>query len=165
MEQIGALLGGRVFQIGIIVSDLQASLRRAAEVFGESAWRCYVFGPVGSHSYRGAPTDFAVRLALNDASPQMELIEPLAGDSIHRDWLAEHGEGLHHIGVIVPSVERAVASMAVLGVPVIQSGTGFGARGDGDGAYAYFDSAGSLGVIVEAVEPPSSLPPPDSLWP
>jgi hypothetical protein len=54
--------------------------------------------------------------------------------------------------------------MAALGIAVIQSGTGFGAAGDGDGAYAYFDSASSFGVITEAVEPPSSLPAP-TIWP
>jgi methylmalonyl-CoA/ethylmalonyl-CoA epimerase len=160
MEHIGAMLGGRLFQIAIVVSDLDASLRRSAEIFGGTRWRCYVFGATGRHEYHGAPTTFSVRLALNDATPQMELIQPLEGDSIHRDWLAERGEGLHHIGFVVPSVEQAIASMAALGITVIQSGTGFGAAGESDGAYAYFDSIGSLGVIVEAVEPPSSLPEP-----
>ena len=46
----------------------------------------------------------------------MELIQPLEGDSIHRDWLAERGEGLHHVGVVVPSIARAVESMAALGL-------------------------------------------------
>jgi catechol 2,3-dioxygenase-like lactoylglutathione lyase family enzyme len=166
MEQLGAMLGGRLFQIAMVVSDLDAALRRSADVFGVvSPWRCYVFGPNGQHVYHGRPTSFSVRLALNDAKPQMELIQPLEGDSIHRDWLAEHGEGLHHIGFIVASVSQATAAMAALGVSPIQSGTGFGARGDGDGAYAYFDAVESLGVIVEAVEPPSGLPEPDALWP
>jgi methylmalonyl-CoA/ethylmalonyl-CoA epimerase len=168
MEHIGAMLGGRLFQIGIVVSDLDAALRRSAEIFGhgEKPWRCYSFGSVGRHSreYRGAPASLSVRLALNDASPQVELIQPLDGDSIHGAWLAERGEGLHHIGFIVPSVERAVAAMAALGCPVISAGEGFGSGGDG--AYAYFDSANSFGVITEAVEPPASgLPGPDAIWP
>jgi methylmalonyl-CoA/ethylmalonyl-CoA epimerase len=160
VQHIGAMLGGRLFQIGIVVSDLDASLRRSAEIFGGTRWRCYDFGSKGRHEYQGAPTAFRVRLALDDATPQMEMIQPLEGDSIHRDWLAARGEGLHHVGFIVPSVEEAIASMAALGIPVTQSGTGFGVAGDDDGAYAYFDSTGSLGVIVEAVEPPSSLPEP-----
>jgi methylmalonyl-CoA/ethylmalonyl-CoA epimerase len=164
MEHIGAMLGGRLFQIGIVVADLDAGLRRSADIVGEQRWRCYDFGQVGRHEYHGRATTCSLRLALNDASPQMELIQPLEGDSIHRDWLAERGEGLHHIGFVVPSVERAITAMAALGIAVIQSGTGFGAAGDGDGAYAYFDSASSFGVITEAVEPPSSLPAP-TIWP
>jgi methylmalonyl-CoA/ethylmalonyl-CoA epimerase len=153
MERIGAMLGGRIFQIAMVVSDLDAALRRSTEIFGQTAWRCYVFGPVGNHRYHDRPTSFSARLALNDATPQMELIEPLEGDSIHRDWLAAHGEGLHHIGVIVPSVEQATASMEALGCPAIQAGESFGAAGDG--AYAYYDATAIVGLIVEAVEPPS----------
>ena len=106
-----------------------------------------------------------MRLALNDASPQMELIQPLEGDSIQRDWLEERGEGLHHIAVVVPSVAQAIEAMAALGYPLMQSGTGFGVGGDGDGAYAYIDTTAALGLIVEAIEQPSSLPPPDAIWP
>jgi methylmalonyl-CoA/ethylmalonyl-CoA epimerase len=138
-------------------------LRRFSGVFGEKRWRCYVFGNAGEHEYHGRPTTFSVRLALNDETPQMELLQPLAGDSIRRDWLAERGEGLHHIGVIARSFEQAVASMAALGCAVIHSGRGFGA--EGDGAYANFDPIASLGMIVEVVEPPASMPEPDAIWP
>jgi methylmalonyl-CoA/ethylmalonyl-CoA epimerase len=163
MERIGAMLGGRVFQIAIVVSDLDAALRRHAGIFGGSSWRCYTFGPAGEHAYHGEPTSFRARVALNDATPQMELIQPLEGASIHRDWLAERGEGFHHVGVIVPSVAEATAAMKTLGCPVIQSGTGFGAAGDGE--LAYYDAHTSLGMIVEAVVPPASgLGEPDSLW-
>jgi hypothetical protein len=55
--------------------------------------------------------------------------------------------------------------MAELGYPLMQSGRGFGVGGDGDGAYAYIDTTAALGLIVEAIEQPSSLPPPDAIWP
>jgi Glyoxalase/Bleomycin resistance protein/Dioxygenase superfamily len=86
MEHIGAMLGGRLFQIGIVVADLDAGLRRSADIVGEQRWRCYDFGQVGRHEYHGRATTCSLRLALNDASPQMELIQPFEGDSIHRDW-------------------------------------------------------------------------------
>jgi methylmalonyl-CoA/ethylmalonyl-CoA epimerase len=164
MERLGAMLGGRVFQVGIVVSDLDAALRRHAGIFGDSRWRVYTFGPTGDHVYRGEPASFSVRLALNDASPQMELIQPLEGPSIHRDWLSERGEGFHHLGVIVPSMAEATAAMKTLGCPVIQSGTGFGVAGDGE--FVYYDASTSLGMIVEAVVPAASgLGEPDALWP
>ena len=149
----------------MVVSDLDLALQRYTEIFGETRWRIYTFGPHGRHEYYDAPTTFTVRLALNDASPQIELIQPLEGDSIHRDWLAERGEGLHHIGVVVPSVAAAIDAMTALGCPLMQSGSGFGVGGEGDGAYAYIDATATLGVIVEPIEPPSSLPPPDAIWP
>jgi methylmalonyl-CoA/ethylmalonyl-CoA epimerase len=159
------MLGGPVVQVAIVVSDLDAALRRYAEIFGGDRWRCYTFGSFGQHEYYGAPTRFTVRLVLNDASPQIELIQPLEGNSIHRDWLEERGEGLHHIAVVVPSLAEVVEAMAELGYPVMQSGRGFGVDGDRDGAYAYIDMTAALGVIVEPIEQPSSLPPPEAIWP
>ena len=108
MERIGAMLGGRVFQVGIVVSDLDAALRRHAGIFGGSTLALLHVRPRrASISTTAKPTSFHARgIALNDGTPQMELIEPLEGATIHRDWLAERGEGLHHIGVIVPSVGK-----------------------------------------------------------
>jgi methylmalonyl-CoA/ethylmalonyl-CoA epimerase len=85
------------------------------------------------------------------------------GPSIHADWLADRGEGLHHVGVIVDSLVQAVAAMSRGGYPVIQSGAGFGT--DRDGAYAYFDTVADLGLVVEAVEPPDRMPEPAFVWP
>ena len=33
-----------------------------------------------------------------------------------------------------------------------------------DGAYAYFDTTAALGLMVEAVEPPTSMPPIEFRW-
>ena len=164
MDAFGALAGGHVVQLGIIVSDMDPALQRYSAIFGSDRWRIYTFGPNGRHEYHGAPTSFTSRLALNDASPQIELIQPLEGDSVHRDWLEERGEGLHHVAVDVQSVADAIASLTALGCPLVQAGYGFGVGGEGDGAYAYVDATATLGMIVEPIEQPSSLPPPDAIW-
>jgi methylmalonyl-CoA/ethylmalonyl-CoA epimerase len=155
----------RIAQMAFVVADLEAAIERYSRVLGPSNWRCYTFA-AANHAeaeYHGSPTDFSARLALNDQSPQLELIQPLGGESIHQDWLSEHGEGIHHVGVVVDSLEHEIGEMEDAGYPVIQSGSGFGVGGDG--AYAYFDTADELGVIVEAFEPPESLPEPDFVWP
>jgi catechol 2,3-dioxygenase-like lactoylglutathione lyase family enzyme len=165
MELPDPLIGSDVFQIAFVVRDLRAALARYSALFGVPSWRCYAFG-ASLHTtceYRGGPTDFSVQLALSDSSPQFELIQPVAGPSIHEDFLNAHGEGLQHLGVIVDSVPRAVERMARAGYEVTQSGSGFGAAGDG--AYAYFGTEADLGVSIEAVEPPDRMPPPDFLWP
>ena len=93
---------------------------------------------------------------LNARSPQYELVEPLDGPSIHADWLAERGEGFHHVGYIVDSLAAVTAEMEAAGHPAIARIHSFGAAGDG--AAAYYDTADSLGFLVEAVEPPSEMP-------
>jgi catechol 2,3-dioxygenase-like lactoylglutathione lyase family enzyme len=159
------IAGRPIVQVALVVRDLDAALTRYASVLGPSAWRCFTFGSAmhATVEYRGVPADFTVRLALNDSQPQVELVQPLEGRSVHHDWLEQRGEGLHHVGIVVDSVAEAVEAMAAAGHPVIQAGTGFGE--DGDGAYAYFDVLPDLGLTVEVFEPPARLRGPAVAWP
>jgi hypothetical protein len=78
------------------------------------------------------------------------------GPSIHADWLAERGEGFHHVAYVVESVAAVTAEMEAAGHPAIARIHAFGAAGDG--AAAYYDTADALGFLVEAVEPPGEMP-------
>jgi hypothetical protein len=60
-------------------------------------------------------------------------------------------------------VADAVARMAAAGNDAVQRGAGFGAGRDG--AWAYFDTTAALGLMVEAVEPPSSMLAAEFTWP
>jgi hypothetical protein len=91
------------------------------------------------------------------------LIQPVTGPSAHLDWLENHGEGPHHLGIIVDSVRETTTQMEAAGHPLIHSGEGLGPRHDG--AWAYFDTTNALGLVIEAVEPPTSMPPPEFTWP
>ena len=123
-------------------------------------WRGWIFGPGGKgREYRGSPAEWTLRLALNARNPQYELIEPLDGPSIHADWLADRGEGFHHVAYVVESLERTTAEMDAAGHAAVARIHSFGVAGDG--AAAYYDTADALGFLVEAVEPPSGMPPAD----
>ena len=120
-------------------------------------------GADGSSARRGKDANTAATQpnglsgsVLNNRSPQYELIQPLDGPSIHADWLEERGEGFHHIGYVVESLERTTAEMEASGHPAIARIHSFGATGDG--AAAYSDTAAALGFLVEAVEPPAQMP-------
>jgi methylmalonyl-CoA/ethylmalonyl-CoA epimerase len=141
------------FQIGIVVRDLDAAMARHDAVLGEGAWLVVENGPQNLHGLhvRGEPRDFSMRLALRGSEPQLELLQPVAGDDILREWLGRHGEGLHHLGVLVDSVDQTITAMRGHGVACLQHGYGFGA--DGSGAFAYFDTERELGYLVEAIEP------------
>jgi len=168
VSAVETLASGRLFQIAFIVSDLEAALERYSAMLGAGPWRCWTLAAENhaEETYLGGPTDYVTRLALNDASEglQLELVQPVKGPSIHDDWLNDHGEGFHHLGYVVDSVADTVAEMAKAGYEVIQGGSGFGAAGEGDGAYAYFDTRRALGTIVEALEPPSRMPDPEFIW-
>lgn len=165
MTETEALVGGGVFQIAFVVRDLDDALDRYTRVLGGAPWRIFTFSAAihRKAAYRGGATDFSVRLALNGTSPQYELIEPEHGPGVHQEWLDEHGEGFHHVGVIVDSIDATVERMAAAGYEAVQTGAGFGPGGDG--RYAYFDTTRDLGFLVEAVEPPEHMPDPDRIWP
>jgi len=148
------------FQIAFVIRDLERATRAFDSRLAAGPWRGWIFGPQGEcREYRGRPAGWTLRLAVNDRSPQYELIEPLDGPSIHADWLEERGEGFHHVGYVVGSLERTTAEMEAAGHPAIARIHSFGAAGDG--AAAYFDTAEALGFLIEAVEPPSWMPPTD----
>src|SRR5262245_19489254 len=109
--------------MAVVVRDLGASLDHYARLLPGRTRRCWTFTAAQPTTveYRGGSTTFTARLALDDRSPQLELIEPLDGDSIHRDWLVEHGGGLHHVGVVVESVAEVVVQMTSAAYPVIQA--------------------------------------------
>ncbi len=157
---VPSLEGLAPFQIAFIVRDLERAAHEFNARLAAGPWRGWVFGPQGQgREYRGLPANWSLRLALNTRSPQYELIEPLEGPSIHADWLEERGEGFHHVGYLVKSLERTSAEMEAAGHPPIARIHSFGAAGDG--AAAYYDTANALGFLVEAVEPPSQMPPTD----
>jgi catechol 2,3-dioxygenase-like lactoylglutathione lyase family enzyme len=139
------------------VRDLERAVRKFDERLSAGPWRGWLFGPQGEgREYRGASAEWTLKLALNNRSPQYELIEPLRGPSIHADWLAEHGEGFHHVAYVVDSVAAVTAEMEAAGHPAVARIHAFGV--DGDGAAAYYDTADVLGFLVEVVEPPTQMP-------
>ena len=153
-------------QIGLVVRDLEASMRAYWERFGIGPWRVYTYGPplVKEMTYRGRPQEYAMRLAIKQHGPLVvELIQSIAGPNIYDEFLAAHGEGLHHVRTVVEDFDAALAKLEAAGYPCIQSGRGFGLHGDG--AFAYFDTTTELGMIYEIAEVPRERVPPEMVFP
>jgi methylmalonyl-CoA/ethylmalonyl-CoA epimerase len=156
----------QVNQIALVVHDLEATMRRYWEMLGVGPWSVYTYGPplVREMTYRGKAQEYRMRLALAHTGPMMiELIQPLSDHNIYVEHLDRKGEGLHHLGIFVPSLGPAVADAERQGFSMIQSGRGYGKSGDG--GYAYFDTEASLGVILELIEIPKERIPPEAEYP
>ena len=147
---------GKVDQIGIVVRDIEEAMRRYAALLGIGGWLGYRFGPgtLGVSTYRGEPGRYEILLAIAGSRPQVELIQPLRGPSIFDEHLAAHGEGLHHLGLYVRGLERAVAALTADGFEVIQSGGRYPGRERG--GYAYFETRRELGLLAELIEWPET---------
>jgi methylmalonyl-CoA/ethylmalonyl-CoA epimerase len=151
------LQGLEIIQVAVVVHDLEEYATRQSRLLGNGPWRVYEFGPhmMVRYEHSGLPATGGTLVALNTTHPQVEILQPLSGRSTHQDWLDERGEGLHHVGAIVESVDAVVAAANEDRIGVLSSGEGFGA--DGSGKFAYLDTQSSLGMILEVIEPPTGL--------
>src|SRR2546430_17046949 len=67
---------------------------------GWGPWNVYEYGPPLLHDtvLRGIPTYYTMIGAEAHVEPvDVELIQPVEGPSIYKEWLDKHGEGVHHI--------------------------------------------------------------------
>lgn len=161
-----ALLNGlEIVQVAFVTHDLDACAERQSALFGNGPWRVYELGAhnIGEYTLHGRPATGSTLLGLNSTSPQVEILQPLQGSTPHREWLEEHGEGVHHIAAVVPSVDDACVAAEAAAIDIVSTGRGFGP--DQTGAFAYLDTRAVLGVLLEVFEPPTGLGEPLRLAP
>lgn len=141
----------RIMQVGIIVRDIDQTVRRFAEVLGiEPYSRQETLGyDVTQTVYNGQPSDARAKLAFfNTGQVHIELIEPDEQPSVWRDYLDRHGEGAQHIAMVVPNTQRATDYLAGFGITVAQQGL----YSDRSGMYTYMDTDAQLGTTLELLE-------------
>jgi methylmalonyl-CoA/ethylmalonyl-CoA epimerase len=107
------------------------------------------------------PAESSWRLAIAMVgSVQWELIEPLDDRSIYAEFLAEHGEGLHHVGVGTRDYGETLAVLRAKGQSVLQGGIYNGV------AFSYLSTQRDLGVIAEIFDwPEGHEQTPDATYP
>lgn len=152
-------------QIGIVVKDLDAAVEDYWRTAGIGPWNIYTTGaPPLRCIYHGHPAGYQVRLATTmSGQVQMELIEYLSGDTIHRDFLASGRAGVEHVGIYVPDLEQALQPYLDKGVGILQQADGMGVKGDG--RYAYLDTELIFGTILELIQSSSQPTPPEKTYP
>jgi catechol 2,3-dioxygenase-like lactoylglutathione lyase family enzyme len=134
------IASGPVTQVCWLTDDLEASEALLTEQFGTGAWTRIADLTFGADetTLRGVPVEFTAHIALGYAGDlQLELIQPVSGPTVHAEFLAEHGPGLHHVCFEVPDVDAACASAEAAGVPVLMRGSMMG----GEIEFAYVDGA------------------------
>src|SRR5215203_3335598 len=132
-------------QLVIVVRDLEATVRRYEDDYGIGPWQFARIDLGAANDYReyGEPVERSNRIAVATVGQVMwELIEPLDEEGIYARFLAEKGEGVHHVAVATPDFDGTVAraerkdglmlSCEFSGVDI-----------------AYLDTPRDLGVIIE----------------
>ncbi len=133
-------------QIGIVVRDLEATMRKYVDEYGIGPWQIFEFNPGNAQDLReyGKPVKRSWRLAVAMVGQlQWELIEPLDKESVYARFLAEKGGGVHHIAVAAQDFDKMVATEAKRGNELVLSGEFEGVK------VAYLDTDRDLGVTLE----------------
>lgn len=130
------IASGPVTQVCWVTEDIEATEEFLTAGFGVARWTRLPdihFGP-DTCTLRGEPADFVVHVSLGYAGHlQLELIQPVRGESIYSEFLADSGPGLHHVCFEVDDLALATAAAAESGVPVVQAGSMMG----GEMEFAY----------------------------
>jgi methylmalonyl-CoA/ethylmalonyl-CoA epimerase len=132
-------------QLGIVVRDLEATVRRYEDDYGIGPWEFAQIDLGEANNYRehGQPAERSNRIAVATVGQVMwELIEPLEEEGIYARFLAEKGEGIHHVAVATPNFYETVAQ-AERENKVILSCEFSGID------IAYLDTQRDLGVMLE----------------
>jgi 4-hydroxyphenylpyruvate dioxygenase-like putative hemolysin len=125
-------------QVAIAVKDLQATVENYWSILGIGPWEIYdwEFPRVYDRTYRGRKSWAREKIALAKVGGvELELVQAVEGDSIYQDFIAERGEGIHHLQFKDEKVDEVAAVLADEGFSCLQSGR-FGDKG----AYYYMDT-------------------------
>ena len=94
-----------VGQIGVVVEDLDSAVSFLEASFGLGPFRIEVLETPNVWD-RGQEKHIKARIGFAEMGQvELELIHIVKGDSVHLEFLREHGEGIHHLGFRVSDFE------------------------------------------------------------
>lgn len=132
-------------QIGFVVRDLDQAIAFYSPLFGK-----FHKIDIGRHSmsYRGQPhSDYRCLFAFGKSGDlEIELIQWIAGDTPHRDFIAAGHEGMHHLRFTITGLEAWAEKLQALGYELAWYN-----RASPELAVAYLDRAGDP-LTIELLE-------------
>ncbi|HEY7724296.1 MAG TPA: methylmalonyl-CoA epimerase [Anaeromyxobacteraceae bacterium] len=126
--------------VAILVSDLRAAVKLYRDVYG-----------LGEPEIEVVATEKVEVAIFGHGAGRIELVSPTGPDSPMAKALERRGEGLHHLCIEVPDIERAMADLRRQGAPLLDEAPRPGAGG---ARVAFVHPRGSRGVLVELRQGP-----------
>jgi methylmalonyl-CoA/ethylmalonyl-CoA epimerase len=154
LESVAGGLLGRplmISQIAVVVNDLRKTMEQYTKLLGWGPWSVYRHEPPRLHEtvVRGESVDYTMLGAETHVGDTgFELLQPLVGLSIYKEWLERHGEGLHHVAVMLHDFDESTLlkqRFDEVGAAVLMGG-----RIGETIEFFYLDTEPSLKVIIES---------------
>jgi hypothetical protein len=134
-------------QIGIVVFDLDETIRQYQFILGIDNFEIIEWPIPGKDpqaTYYDKPAYYTMKIGFAQiGNIQLEIVQPLKGESIFKDFLMKHGPGLHHIRFSEKDFDAKVDQLQKAGIKMIASGSGVRSTS----TWAYFDTTKLLGGI------------------
>ena len=141
----GPIPVGTVYHTGYVVADIHAAIGHWVRLAGVGPFMLFEQFEFVNPIYRGTPGALKVTLAFGYSGDScIELIQPHGSTpSIY----SEASSALHHIGIGVDNLDRALRAYAAASVDcAFQAAFPFG------GGCAYLDTKSTIGMFTELVE-------------
>ena len=134
------------FQVSYVVRDLATAEAWFQKIMGVSSWFRMENVTFGAECrFRGRPADSAADLSIAYLrETQIELIEPIRGESLYTEFLEAKGPGLHHLAFDVPDFEATVAALCEDGLELLMQG-----RVGPGSEFAYFGCETAGASVIE----------------
>lgn len=133
-----------VHQLGYVVADIEKACRHFEALYGMGPFSPVMDVDMSGAILRGEPVQTKIKVAFaQSGGVQVEFIQPLEGENLYTEYLAKHGDGIHHLAFTVQDMQAAKAAFAAKGLqPVFQ-------RDMGVMEFAYYDTSDVGGLMTE----------------
>lgn len=85
--------------VGFVVKDMEATAGEIKAMYGVEVPIPYEFSPTRAWSYGEEVFDYKLKIAMIsfNSGSMIELIEPISGEGVHKNFVESGHSGLHHI--------------------------------------------------------------------
>jgi catechol 2,3-dioxygenase-like lactoylglutathione lyase family enzyme len=124
----------KLTQVGVVVRNVDKAIERLSSL-GIGPFESRLLPPDREEWYRGKPMKAEFKISMAKVGDvDLELIQPLSGDSPHKEFLETKGEGIQHVMFAVDDFDKEVARLTKKGASVLLR-----AKFPGGGGVAYLD--------------------------
>jgi len=138
-----------VSQVGLVVRDLERVVEYYSSALGLGPFTRYVFAPE-KHWFMEEPCPLKLGTAKSAwGDLELELIQPLEGNGLHREFLETHGEGLQHLGFHVADYDEVFDRFLQAGFHPLERAETYVETYQGHLRACYFDTHKVGGLVCE----------------
>ncbi len=134
--------------IGLIVKDAKKTIKELSRA-GIGPFEPAPMKDLTDREYRGKRVKSHSDVWFTKLGPiNLEIVQPVDGDSLQKETLTAKGEGIEHIGFFVQDLWQKVDDLVKNGYRVLAS-----AKGPSGGGWAFLQSEPDAGFYIELVQP------------